>query len=152
MGFLKKAGSIPILILAVSAAVCAAASAMALSFQYSRVLDYTDGTAAVRTAHAYLTNKIRQAKAVSVINFEATPAVRLDIGEPGYAALVYQYDGMLYELFASDDSGLLPEDGTPLFPMDSLQISEHDGAVDLAYTLPEQAPEHLFLYIGGDTY
>lgn len=149
MSFLKKAGPVPTLILAVSVAVCAAASAMALSFQYSRVLDRTDETAAIRTVHAYLANKIRQTKDVSVTNFEGAPALKLDIGEPGYAVLVYQYDGMLYELFTADDSGLLPEDGTPLFPMDSLQISKQNSAVDLTYALPEQAPEHLYLYLGG---
>lgn len=99
---------------------------------YRAVAADSDGNYAHRTALSYVVNQLRRGDngGIAVGEFEGVGAVRttetLDDGSV-YVTLIYCCDGQLRELYMEEGTGLMPGDGIPLMPLDSLDFSLENG-------------------------
>ena len=99
---------------------------------YRAVAADADENYAHRTALSYVVNQLRRGDngGLAVGGFEGVPAVctaeTLDDGSV-YVTLIYCYDGQLRELYMEKGTGLMPGDGLPLMPLDSLDFSLSGG-------------------------
>ena len=107
---------------------------------YQRLTDRDNAAYTHRTAVQYLSTKVRQADCAQMIAVEdfcgATALVfseELD-GEV-FDTRIYCRDGYLYELFSPASLDALPEDGEPLLPLRSMEISQENGL--LRFSLEE---------------
>lgn len=76
-----------------------------------------------RTALSYVINQVRRAQRVKAGTFGGVPA--LDLDEPGgdCHTVLYVFGGQLCELYAGRGTGLGPEDGVPILPLDGLELT-----------------------------
>ena len=89
----------------------------------------------------YLSTRIRQAdrqNGISIDVFDGVDALvfREEFDGEVYLTFVYCYDGWLCELFSAEGSGLLPEDGEHLLPLESMSL-QSDGStihIDLSHS------------------
>lgn len=66
-----------------------------------------------RTALQYVATRVRQARTVTLEDFQGCPALVMQetIDGESYVTRVYCHDGYLWELFSTSDAALSPEDG-----------------------------------------
>ena len=94
---------------------------------YQRITQHDSAAYDRRTAVQYLTTKIRQSDEMdnlAVVDFEGIPALRLDehVGDRVYQTHIYCMDGYIWELYARENSGLSPEDGTKVLPAEHMEL------------------------------
>jgi len=87
-----------------------------------------------RTCLSYLAAKVKHYDTmdnVTLTSFGGVEALALDEQSGGetYRTLIYYYDGHVYELFASRDSGLVPGDGFEIIAVDSLRFEQAQGGL-----------------------
>ena len=85
-----------------------------------------------RTCLSYIVTKVRHYDSVNeaglsnvyISDFEGVNALSLaeEIDGMLFVTFIYCYEGYLYELFAAHDSGLYPEDGLQVMPVDLLSF------------------------------
>ena len=83
-----------------------------------------------RTAGRYIAARVQRAAGpVETADFDGCQALMLREKLDGevYLTRIYCYDGWMRELFSAAGSGMTPEDGEKLVPVDSLIFSEEDG-------------------------
>lgn len=82
-------------------------------------------TFAARTVVQYVATRVRQARTVTVADFEGCEALVFPeiIDGETYLTRVYCYEGWLMELFSADTAALSPEDGEKLLEAEALQVS-----------------------------
>ncbi len=88
-----------------------------------------------RTAVGYIATQLRNCEDKGQVYIDSFCGDTLNIpstveGEK-YLTKIYVYEGMLCELFASPDSGLFPEDGQSLIPLEDLTAELSDGLLTL---------------------
>ena len=103
---------------------------------YRAVAAAADENYSHRTALSYLVNQIRRADeagGVALGSFGDSDALRLaeQVDGTAYVTLIYCRDGQLTELYTEAGSGLGPDDGSPLLPLDGLDLSEENGVLTI---------------------
>lgn len=106
---------------------------------YRRMSRRDNVTFADRTAAQYITTKLRQAPApdgVFVSEFGGADAlcIRQELNGAVYVTRIYCHEGWLMELFSSADGTFLPEDGEKILPLQSISLTDRDGAVTAVLT------------------
>ncbi len=99
-----------------------------------------------RTALSYISEKIRQndtGGALEIINIEGTECLSLsaDYNDVPHTTYIYEYDGMLKELFVRDDVSVSLEDGKDIMAISSLSISRIDDHLYRFITVDSQGRE-----------
>lgn len=99
-----------------------------------------------RTALSYISEKIRQndtGGALEIINIEGTECLSLsaDYNDVPHTTYIYEYDGMLKELFVRDDVSVSLEDGKDIMAISSLSISRIDDHLYHFITVDSQGRE-----------
>ena len=85
-----------------------------------------------RTAAQYLIMRVHQSDrrdGVRVAQFDTVEALELSrtVDNTEYVTRIYCYDGNLCELFSARDSGVSPEDGEAIMPVQKLNFSLEKG-------------------------
>lgn len=118
---------------------------------YQKVLASMEANGDIRTAEAYITQKVRQAQttgAISVTSFDGRSALSLreDYGDEAYLTYLYENDGELCELFCAEDAALTAEAGSVILPLDSLSFEQvTDRAVSISLTTKAGAHQQFLL-------
>lgn len=101
---------------------------------------------AARTAARYVTMRVRQARTVTVGDFEGCEALVIPENVDGatYLTRLYVYDGHIRELYCAENAPLSPADGEKILPADSLRF-DLEGSL-LTMTVDGQA---LYLDLSG---
>lgn len=101
---------------------------------------------AARTAARYVTMRVRQARTVTVGDFEGCEALIIPENVDGatYLTRLYVYDGHIRELYCAENAALSPADGEKILPADSLRF-DLEGSL-LTITVDGQA---LYLDLSG---
>lgn len=102
---------------------------------YRQIVDGADRVSARRTALSYLVGQVRRADHADGIaygDFGGNDA--LFLRENGYITILYQYDGMLRELYMEEDGGLTPADGMEVTPLSKLLVEAQDNTLSIAVT------------------
>ena len=101
---------------------------------------------AARTAARYVTMRVRQARTVTVGDFEGCEALVIPETVDGatYLTRLYVYDGHIRELYCAENAALSPADGEKILPADSLRFDLEDSL--LTMTVDGQA---LYLDLSG---
>ena len=101
---------------------------------------------AARTAARYVTMRVRQARTVTVGDFEGCEALVIPENVDGatYLTRLYVYDGHIRELYCAENAALSPADGEKILPADSLRF-DLEGNL-LTVTVDGQA---LYLDLSG---
>lgn len=101
---------------------------------------------AARTAARYVTMRVRQARTVTVGDFEGCEALVIPENVDGatYLTRLYVYDGHIRELYCAENAALSPADGEKILPADSLRF-DLEGSL-LTITVDGQA---LYLDLSG---
>lgn len=101
---------------------------------------------AARTAARYVTMRVRQARTVTVGDFEGCEALVIPEKVDGatYLTRLYVYDGHIRELYCAENAALSPADGEKILPADSLHV-DLEGSL-LTMTVDGQA---LYLDLSG---
>ena len=101
---------------------------------------------AARTAARYVTMRVRQARTVTVGDFEGCEALVIPENVDGatYLTRLYVYDGHIRELYCAENAALSPADGEKILPADSLRF-DLEGRL-LTMTVDGQA---LYLDLSG---
>ena len=101
---------------------------------------------AARTAARYVTMRVRQARTVTVGDFEGCEALVIPENADGatYLTRLYVYDGHIRELYCAENAALSPADGENILPADSLHV-DLEGSL-LTMTVDGQA---LYLDLSG---
>ncbi|OUQ81651.1 DUF4860 domain-containing protein [Flavonifractor sp. An100] len=108
-----------------------------------------------RTCTQYLATKVRQAASpdsISVDYFGDGDALIFsqEIDGELYLTRIYCWDGWLRELFTSADGDFSPEDGEQVLPLQQLSLELEDSFLTAVFSLPDQLPLSLTLYIRGE--
>lgn len=79
---------------------------------------------AARTAARYVTMRVRQARTITVGDFEGCEALVIPENVDGatYLTRLYVYDGHIRELYCAENAALSPADGEKILPADSLRF------------------------------
>jgi len=125
---------------------------------YSRLTQRDSQSYNRRTCAQYIATKLRQspsAEQVSVAPFGEGDALvlRQHSSDGDYVTRVYCHEGWLKELFAAEDSGLLPSDGEKILPLEGFS-AEKDGnliKLCLSYSADESVTELIHLEGEGAT-
>ena len=102
---------------------------------YRQIVDGADSVSARRTALSYLVGQVRRADHADGIaygDFGGNDA--LFLRENGYITILYQYDGMLRELYMEEDGGLTPADGMEVTPLSRLKVAAQEDTLSIAVT------------------
>ena len=86
-------------------------------------------------------------KPVAVEEFGGVTALKLD-AQSDYPTWLYCYDGQLMELYCYYEERPGPEDGSPLMPLEDLDITLEDGLLTLRITQPGGETDTLLLSLG----
>lgn len=114
---------------------------------YKRLMENGGAGFSRRTGIQYIATRTRQAKDVSVADFEGCSALVIpeEIDGENYTTLVYWYDGYICELFTADPSGMYPEDGERVirsekafFSMDGSLITARIGSDQVYLDIPAE--------------
>lgn len=83
---------------------------------------------AARTTARYVTMRVRQAKTLTVEEFDGCEALTIpeEIDGETYLTRLYVYDGHIRELYCAENAGLSPADGEIILPADSLRFGLED--------------------------
>lgn len=105
-----------------------------------------------RTVSQYVTNRIRQADSadrIRVEDFEGVDAlvIREIVNNTAYLTRIYCYDGWLYELFTAEGSGLSPEDGEQLIPVQGISFSLEDRLLTARIVHSDGSDQTLMLHL-----
>lgn len=92
-----------------------------------------------RTAMSYLINQIRRCDTqggMSLGTFGGSDALTLyeTVDDTTYVTMLYCYDGELRELYMEEGTGLAPEDGTAILPLQSLHFTQEGGLLNITIT------------------
>ncbi len=111
---------------------------------YSRGVDIMRKNYDSRTAHAYITEKLRQCDSGGNVSIEflgSDKAIRVDSTIDGekYVTYLYEHSGELMEFFAKADSGKLhPSAGQRIMDIEGLEIEpKGDGIIEITVSLDE---------------
>lgn len=90
-----------------------------------------------RTALSYVANQLRRGDSggVAVGDFGGCSALRLTETLPDgsrYLTLIYCCDGQLRELYMEEGTGLAPEDGIPILPLEELKFTVDGPRLDIS--------------------
>lgn len=134
-----KIGSLLTLLLFAVFAVCVLAVLLTGADAYRHIVRRGQSGYDGRTAAQYLTTRVRQADTSEGIRTESfdgldTLVLTEEIDGQRYETRIYCHDGYLRELFAAADSGLAPEDGEKVLPLESLMLSFSDGELQAELT------------------
>lgn len=126
--------------------VLAVGLALLASGVYRAALDAGEANSAQRTALSFLVNQVRRADeagSVALGTFGGADALRLteEVDGTDYYTYLYCLDGQLMELYTEAGSGLQPRDGTPVLPVQALQIAADGGLLRFTVTA-EDGAEH----------
>ena len=121
-------------------AVCILSVLLSGTQLYQRLTDRDDAAYTHRTTVQYLSTRVRQADCADTIrvsDFRGTPSLEFteDLEGELFCTRIYCYDGYLYELFSPASLDAVPEDGEPLLPLQSMEITQ-DGNL-LRFSLVE---------------
>ncbi len=99
-----------------------------------------------RTALSYISEKIRQndtGGALEITSIEGTECLSLsaDYNDVPHTTYIYEYDGMLKELFVRDDVSVSLKDGKDIMEISSLSISRIDDHLYHFITVDSQGRE-----------
>ena len=129
-------------------AACVLAVLLTGADTYRRLTERDQEAYHRRVSAQYIAARVRQAdraEGVSIQSFGGGDALRLADGT-GYATLIYLYDGWLMELYASEDSGLAPEDGARVMESQAFALSmEEEGLLEVRLTGPTGTEDTLRL-------
>ena len=142
-------GLLSLLLFAVFA-VCVLTVLMTGAGVYQRLADRDDSSYTQRTAGQYISTKIRQADSpddICVDSFDGQPALTLrqDLGGVIFLTQIYCYDGYLRELFHLEDSGLSPQDGEMILPMEELSAELENNLLLIRMTDADGQSQQLVL-------
>lgn len=106
------------------------------------------------TCLQYLTNKIHQAPssdAVMIADFGECESLVISENIKGneYWTRIYLYEGWLMELFTAADSGLMPEDGEKIMPIESFRVICSDDLLQINIADLSGNEDELFLTLRG---
>lgn len=98
-----------------------------------------------RTAMSYLINQIRRCDelgGVTVGTFGSSEALTLyeSVDDATYVTLLYCYEGELRELYMEEGTGLTPEDGTAILPLQALDFTQEGGRLTITIADEGAAP------------
>jgi len=87
-----------------------------------------------RTVLSYIRTKVRSNDEHGMIyvgEFGGAPALLYDTHFDGmvFRTAIYHYDGWIYELFSEVSLGLLPADGTPIMPLESIYFESIESGL-----------------------
>lgn len=99
-----------------------------------------------RTALAYISEKIRQNDAGGALEIATVEgieclALAADYNDVPYTTYIYEYEGMLKELFARDDASVSLKDGKDIMEISSLTILQIDDRLYQFITVDSQDRE-----------
>ena len=99
-----------------------------------------------RTALAYISEKIRQNDAGGALEIATVEgieclALAADYNDVPYTTYIYEYEGMLKELFARDDVSVSLKDGKDIMEISSLTILQIDDRLYQFITVDSQDRE-----------
>ena len=106
---------------------------------YTRITDISRNGQNERIILSYIRTKIRSADsagAISVGEFHGLSALFIEefLDEREFITVIYNYNGMVYELFCEKDSGLLPEDGISIIAVGTLGFEQSNAGLIRAFT------------------
>lgn len=99
-----------------------------------------------RTALSYISEKIRQNDAGGALEIATVEgieclALAADYNDVPYTTYIYEYEGMLKELFARDDASVSLKDGKDIMEISSLTILQIDDRLYQFITVDSQDRE-----------
>lgn len=99
-----------------------------------------------RTALSYISEKIRQNDAGGALEIATVEgieclALAADYNDVPYTTYIYEYEGMLKELFARDDASVSLKDGKDIMKISSLTILQIDDRLYQFITVDSQDRE-----------
>ena len=99
-----------------------------------------------RTALSYISEKIRQndagdAPEIATVEGIECLALAADYNDVPYTTYIYEYEGMLKELFARDDASVSLKDGKDIMEISSLTILQIDDRLYQFITVDSQDRE-----------
>jgi len=105
---------------------------------YEQIIQNTESNTQLRTSISYTANKIRAHDGLGKIESKQegdidTLALYQNIEGDDYITYIYCYDGMLYELFTSADTGFDPEQGEALIPLGSFCATVEENGIAQVY-------------------
>lgn len=101
---------------------------------YESIVDSMEDNYDSRSSFAYIINKVRQSDSagnVSVGSFEERPTmiIREEINNITYCTYLYEYDGMMKELFSRADQTFPAEYGTDILAVASFDVEQVDDSL-----------------------
>lgn len=87
-----------------------------------------------RTALSYVSEKVRQSDAqggMKIVNIEGTQCLSMsaEYNGTGYVTYIYEYDGMLKELFVRDDAPISLKSGMDITEISSMSMKQGEGGL-----------------------
>ncbi len=87
-----------------------------------------------RTALSYVSEKVRQSDAqggMKIVNIEGTQCLSMsaEYNGTGYVTYIYEYDGMLKELFVRDDAPISLKSGMDITEISSMSMKQGKGGL-----------------------
>jgi len=133
-------------------AVCILAVLLSGTEIYQRLSDRDDAAYTHRTVVQYLSTKTRQADCSGMISVEDFCGVSALVSSEElegevFETRIYCHDGYLYELFSPASLEPVPEDGEPLLPLQSMEVSEADGSLQFSLLETNGTPVTFLLTI-----
>ena len=134
----QLSGLLALLLFAVFA-VCILSVLLAGTQIYQRLTQRDDAAYSHRTAVQYLSTKVRQSDCMGMIHVEdfcGADALVLTEELEGevFQTRIYCHDGWLYELFSPEGLEALPEDGEPLLPLQSMDLTLSEQLLQFSLT------------------
>ena len=119
---------------------------------YQRLSERDDAAYTHRTVVQYLSTKVRQGDAAGIItakDFCGTPALVFSEELDGevFETRIYCRDGHLYELFSPAALEALPEDGEPLLPLQSMEVTQRGNLLQFSLLEADGTPVSFLLTI-----
>jgi len=116
-----SAGSVSVMILSAVFAVCCLAIAVSAASAYTRTAENYRNTFSASAAVKYVTNKIRAAENIEVID-EGT----LLLYDSGYKTLIFSDGGEIYERVFPEDADIIRSGGERVFGTDGFALRQTD--------------------------
>lgn len=99
---------------------------------YQNGVSHLDENYTVRTAIAYVSEKVRQhdeSGCISIETLGGQPSLRLEetIDDEAFYTYIYFYNGSLMELFLSTDTNASPDMGSKIVDLSGFSVTEESG-------------------------
>lgn len=133
-----SAGSVSVMILSAVFAVCCLAIAVSAASAYTRTAENYRSTFSAAAAVKYVTNKIRAAENIEVID-EKT----LLLSDSGYKTLIFSENGDICERVFPEDADIVRSGGETVFRTDGLTLHQTDAGL---YITAENGSERFSAY------